>query len=44
MFELLSDASGRILKFDLETRETQVTGYSGRGVYFLEKAFFFPSL
>ncbi|XP_023333407.1 adipocyte plasma membrane-associated protein [Eurytemora carolleeae] len=24
MFELLSDSSGRILKFDLETRETQV--------------------
>ena len=46
MFELLSDSSGRILKFDLETRETQVTeysGYSGKGYIFslpLLKIFF----
>ena len=43
MFELLSDSSGRILKFDLETRETQVTEYSGKGYIFslpLLKIFF----
>ena len=42
MFELLSDSSGRILKFDLETRETQVTGYSGlsgRGAFFSPSPF-----